>query len=116
MLRLAIAIPIVALAVMSNSLVADEPPFHLGGRAMDDLPQLTDDELGSAQQQALLQALGGDAYGHRAADHERAGCAMLIRRHAIPSNTPHYGGYWVGGGLPVFGDGRFPNEGTFGWD
>src|SRR5947208_9113326 len=116
MLRLAIAIPIVALAVMSNSLVADEPPFHLGGRAIDDLPQLTDDELGSAQQQALLQALNGDAYGHRGGDHAQAGCAMLIRPHAIPSNTPHFGYYRVGGGVPIHGDAPMLDEGTFGWD
>jgi hypothetical protein len=106
-----------AMAIVSFAVRADEPPpFHLGGRTLDDLPPLTDDELGSAQQQALLAALGGDAYGHRAADHERAGCAMLIRRRAIPSNTHHYGGYWVGGGLPAFGEGRTLEEGTFGWD
>jgi hypothetical protein len=102
-------------AVAARSF-ADDPPFYLGGRTIDDLPQLSDEELGTAQQQALLEALGGDAYGHRAADHARAGCAMLIRRRAIPSNTPHYGGYWVGGGLPVLGDSPSLEEGTFGWD
>src|SRR5205809_5267239 len=87
-------------ALIAGSLWADEPPFYLGGRTSDDLPQLTDEELGTAQQQALLAALGGDAYGSRGADHERAGCAMLVRERAIPSNTRHYGGYWVGGGAP----------------
>jgi hypothetical protein len=108
---------LVVLVMLKHSLrAADEPPFYLGGRAIDDLPQLTDEELGTQQQQALLQALGGDAYGHRSCDHERAGCAMLIRDRANPSNTSHYGGYRVGGGLPVYGDGPLFHEGTFGWD
>jgi hypothetical protein len=94
----------------------EEPPFHLGGRASDDLPALTDEELGSPRQQALLQALGGDPYGHRAAAHAQAGCAMNVRPRAIPSNTRHYGGYWVGGGSPIRGDSPTAEEGTFGWD
>ena len=57
-------------ALIAGSLWADEPPFYLGGRTSDDLPQLTDEELGTAQQQALLAALGGDAYGSRGADAE----------------------------------------------
>jgi hypothetical protein len=118
MCRLCFSITIlVALVMLKHNLHADDDsPFYLGGRTVDDLPQLTDDELGTPQQQALLEALGGDAYGHRAADHERAGCSMLIRSRAIPSNTPHYGGYWVGGGSPLFGDGPAFSEGTFGWD
>jgi hypothetical protein len=94
----------------------DPPPFHLGHRTIDELPPLTDDELGSPTQQALLQALGGDPYGHRAADHARAGCTMLVRPHAIPSNTPHYGFYYVGGSKALWGDCRQLDEGTFGWD
>jgi hypothetical protein len=94
----------------------EEPPFHLGGRTADDLPTLTDEELATPQQLALLNALGGDAYGHRHADHYRAGCSMLIRKRAIPSNTHRYGAYWVGGGLPVHGDDPTFEEGTFGWD
>src|SRR6185295_13293712 len=77
---------------------------------------LTDEELGTAQQQALLTALAGDAYGHRAADHACSGCSMLTRPHAICSNTAHYGGYLVGGGRPCRGDRPTPGEGTFGWD
>jgi hypothetical protein len=100
----------------ASSLRADDPPLYLGGRASDDLPPLTDEELGTAQQQALLAALGGDAYGHRDADHARAGCAMLVRSRAIPSNTRYYGGYWVGGGAPIKGDDPTLQEGTFGWD
>ena len=81
-----------------------------------EIPALTDEELGTAQQQALLLALAGDPYNHRGADHCQAGCAMLVRRHAIPSNTRNYSGYWVGGGLPTKGDKPQLQEGTFGWD
>ena len=41
---------------------------------------------------------------------------MNFHRFSIPSNTRHYGGYQVGGGLPVRGDGPMLDEGTFGWD
>ena len=40
-------------------------------RADDALPPLTPEELATPQQQALLQALAGDSYGHRAADFAR---------------------------------------------
>lgn len=117
MLRVCISIMILAALVLpKDNLRAEEPPFYLGGRASDDLPPLTDEELGSPRQQALLQALGGDPYGHRAAAHAQAGCAMNVRSRAIPSNTRHYGGYWVGGGSPIRGDSPTAEEGTFGWD
>ena len=102
--------------VAGGVLRGEEPPFYLGGRAADDLPSLTAEELASPLQQSMMTALAGDPYGHRAADHERAGCAMLVRRHAIPSNTSHYGGYWVGGGAPILGGSPTLEEGTFGWD
>lgn len=106
-----------AMAVMlKHDLRADEPPFHLGGRAIGDLPPLTDEELSSPQQQALLHALGGNPHGQRAADFCRAGHPALVRRHAIPSNNCRYGGYWIGGGKPVLGDRPTFDEGTFGWD
>ncbi|MBW8884561.1 MAG: hypothetical protein JF612_07250, partial [Planctomycetia bacterium] len=54
--------------MLKHNLRADEP-FYLGQRAIDDLPALTDDELGSDQQRALLAALGGDPYGYRGGDH-----------------------------------------------
>src|SRR5262245_33238849 len=82
----------------------------------DELPPLTDEELGTQQQQALLLALAGDPYGVRVADHCRAGWPLLVRPHAIPASTRHYGGYWVGGGVPLFGDSPHLIEGTFGWD
>ena len=104
------------LTVVAGGRAGTEEPFYLGQRTSDDLPALTDDELGSAKQQSLLQALAGDPYGHRGGDHERAGCAMNVRRFAIPSNTRHYGGYQVGGGTPFGGEGPTLEEGVFGWD
>ena len=85
-------------------------------RADEVLPALTDDELYTPQQEALLQALAGDPYGHRAADHARAGCTMRIRSRALPANTWPYGGYWVGGGQAIKGYMPGPEDGTFGWD
>lgn len=47
----------------------------------------------------------------------RAGHPECISGLAIPSNTYHYGGYYVGGGLPLRGDGPCAaHEGTWGWD
>jgi hypothetical protein len=105
------------LVLLTHDLRGEEPaPFHLGHRASDDLPALTDEELGIPQQQALLNALAGDPYGHRDHDHYQTGDSMRIRKRAIPSNTFRYGAYWVGGGLPVHGDEPSFEEGTFGWD
>jgi len=101
---------------MTAAMADEPPPFYLGGRTIDDLPPLTDEELGSPRQQALLQALNGDPFGPRAAAHAQAGCAMQIRRWAIPSNTQHYGYYQVGGGVPILGEGPTLEEGVFGWD
>jgi hypothetical protein len=36
--------------------------------------------------------------------------------YAVPSDTGHYVGYYVGGGAPCFGDPPCPDEGTWGWD
>jgi hypothetical protein len=103
--------------MLKHNLLGDEPaPFHLGHRTIDDLPALSDEELGTPQQQALLNALAGDPYGHRDYDHYRTGDSMRIRKRGRPSNTRYYGGYWVGGGLPVLGDEPTFEEGTFGWD
>jgi len=47
----------------------------------------------------------------------RAGHPECISPLAIPSNTCRYGGYYVGGGLPVRGENRCAaHEGTWGWD
>ena len=46
----------------------------------------------------------------------RAGCPQVVSPHARPSNTPNYGGYYVGGGAAVHGQPRRADEGTWGWD
>jgi len=46
----------------------------------------------------------------------RAGCPQSISHIATPTNTPHYGGYYVGGGTLKHGEGRYCNEGVWGWD
>jgi hypothetical protein len=49
---------------------------------------------------------------------ERAGNPHSISCLARPSNGPHDGGYYVGGGCPCNckADLRYCNEGTWGWD
>ena len=53
---------------------------------------------------------------YRACDFARAGCPQCQRKITIPSNTRFYGGYYVGGGTPTRGAGRYPEDGTWGWD
>jgi hypothetical protein len=48
--------------------------------------------------------------------HCRAGWPQRIRHHAIPSVTSHYSVGYVGGGAPIGGGPRCPDEGTFGLD
>ena len=52
----------------------------------------------------------------RQAEHVRAGCPRLISALAAPTNTSHYGGYYVGGGTITVGDGQGSHDGTWGWD
>lgn len=52
-----------------------------------------------------------------AADQQRAGNPQRVKPHAKPSRTRAYGGYFVGGGAAVHGDGRHTDtDGTWGWD
>jgi hypothetical protein len=71
-------------------------------------------EIHLNQAAAINAAFGGESY--RVCEHSRAGWATCIHPHAIPSNSCHYGGYYVGGGVPIFGEGRYQSEGTWGWD
>lgn len=82
----------------------------------DSMPQLTLEEMETPRTQAMIGAMGGDPYAHRAAEFACAGMPQWVRAHAIPSYTRHYGGYYVGGGVPIHGEGRYINEGTWGWD
>lgn len=102
--------------VMAGPTAANEPEWKLGGHFPDELPPLSAEELSRPPMQTLWLALAGEPYAHRAEDQARAGCAMLVRPRAIPSQTRHYGGYAVGGGVPLRGASPGPEQGTFGWD
>jgi hypothetical protein len=98
-------------ALLGTAVLVTSPLF-----ADETLSPLTPEELATPQQQALLQALAGDPYGHRAAAHARAGCLMNVRPLALPSNTASYDGYWIGGGQAIKGYCPAIEDGTFGWD
>jgi len=51
-----------------------------------------------------------------ASSYQIGGHNDCIARYAHPSNTPAYGGYYVGGGATFHGEERFADEGTWGWD
>lgn len=48
--------------------------------------------------------------------HHRQKDERCVAKHAWPSDTHHYTGYFVGGGAAVKGDPRSAAEGTWGWD
>ncbi len=57
----------------------------------------------------------------RALSHTRAGCPLVISKHAAHTYDSSYQGYYVGGGVPAGrrnnrGEPRFCNEGTWGVD
>jgi hypothetical protein len=49
-------------------------------------------------------------------DHQCAGWPTDVHCRAFPSDTGRYCGYYVGGGAAWHGEGRYPHEGTWGWD
>jgi hypothetical protein len=53
---------------------------------------------------------------YRSDAHCRAGWPECVRPRAIPSDTGRYCGYAVGGGAVLHRDGRYLDEGTWGWD
>jgi hypothetical protein len=57
--------------------------------------------------------LGSDGCNHTFA---RAGYPERVAPWAAPSNTPAYGGYYVGGGCPCAGGAPGPLQGSWGWD
>lgn len=66
---------------------------------------------------ACLVAGGARAGGEGCEDgYRRAGNPEAIACWAAPSDTGHYEGYYVGGGLPCLGQSRHVWEGTWGWD
>jgi hypothetical protein len=67
----------------------------------------------------MLWAGGGRAAGWpwECADGDRrAGHPQDVACWAVPSDTGHFVGYYVGGGAPCRGDPPCPEEGTWGWD
>lgn len=48
--------------------------------------------------------------------HCRAGHPQSIKHLAVPSDTGHYIGYYVGGGGPCLGRPPAEDEGVWGWD
>jgi hypothetical protein len=66
---------------------------------------------------ASLKASLGQEAGDVCTDcSRRAGDPFGVRRFATPADTGCYTGYYVGGGVPVRGEPRQLNEGTWGWD
>jgi len=53
---------------------------------------------------------------YRSDAHCRAGWPECLRTRAIPSDTGRYCGYYVGGGAVTHAEGRYLDEGTWGWD
>jgi len=53
---------------------------------------------------------------YRSDAHCRAGWPECARQRAIPSDTGRYCGYYVGGGAVTHAEGRYLDEGTWGWD
>lgn len=72
------------------------------------------EQLFPVQMAWINAAYGGQ--GYRDGEHVCAGCPLCIRRHAAPSDTGRYVGYYVGGGTVFRGEGRYLDEGTWGWD
>lgn len=73
-------------------------------------------DLTPEQVAAINFAYGGGQFDYRYEDHCRAGFPQFVKAHTLPSNTRAYEGYYVGGSAPFFGEGRYDDEGTFGWD
>jgi hypothetical protein len=67
----------------------------------------------------LPTALAGLLVSSASSDPPRKNCdAAGIRGWAVPSDTGHYVGYYVGGGCakPRRAEPPYPDEGTWGWD
>ncbi len=131
--QLAVVVALITATVLSSR--ADDPqiapvtvevsPDTLSGRSpYDDAPDyqphaLPDRAAQLAELHPNQAAWINAAYfnePYRVDAHCRAGWPECIRPRAIPSNTDHYCGYYVGGGAAIFGSGRYIDEGTWGWD
>lgn len=106
-----------ALLLVAAHVVAGESPYrNWPDQGMQPLAgqQIRRDEIHPQQAAWINAAYAGVSY--RDCGHLRAGCPECVRARATPSNTRHYCGYYVGGGAAIHGEGRYLDEGTFGWD
>ncbi len=110
------AIAPVSVEISADTLAGRSPYDGLPDRGVPPQPDeaARRDEIHPAQAEWINAAYAG--YDYRTCAHCRAGWPQCIREHATPSNTPHYCGYYVGGGAAWWGEGYFLHEGTYGWD
>ena len=67
----------------------------------------------AATAEVVLRKSGSETPVER---HIRSGYMGRVAPWAKPSYGPNDSGYYVGGGVPHRGEGRFLHEGTWGWD
>ena len=113
----------VLLTGLTSSLLAGESSaeMHLDDNAPTVLYTIDDESLAAEEQRApppptLADETKQRLFCWRTDDLHRAGQPLETRCLTIPSRTSRYGGYLVGGGVPVLGEGPYPCEGTWGWD
>lgn len=107
------------------SLSDDEPPAGLFGKSpyadwpnqgMRPLPDraANEQEIFASQAEAIAATYAGEPW--RCAAHQCAGWPTCVHSRAFPSDTGRYCGYYVGGGAAWRREGRYEDEGTWGWD
>ena len=75
---------------------------------------ISDQAVGSFERDSCSTQQG---YGRVINPLHRAGHPETISPLAVPSSGCRYDGYYVGGSLPILGEGRcVAHEGTWGWD
>lgn len=110
--RLHLLATVLLVSGLPGALIVAEDPV----RAPEDVTVFRQDDPVSSTGIAYQTIPPGNLNGTAQAFH-RAGHPESLRRWAVPSDNRRYGSYYVGGGLPVRGTGRFiPQQGTWGWD
>jgi hypothetical protein len=76
------------------------------------------DDAHPVRQWCIRRFRGDLYYGRNNRPHtfERAGNPQHLSRFAMPSETPNWGSYYVGGGCTCKGAPPGPADGTYGWD
>jgi hypothetical protein len=107
------------------SISSDEPEAGPAGkspyadwpdRGMRTLPDLAERraEIFPDQAAAIAATYADEPWRYEA--HACSGWPTHVHSRAFPSDTGRYCGYYVGGGAPWHGEGRYAHEGTWGWD